>query len=59
MAAFLSKEFGLPQATLTPGNVGEFTVWIDGQKLAEKGPEGFPSERELREAMASRQSPAQ
>ncbi|GMU57717.1 MAG: hypothetical protein AMXMBFR33_68630 [Candidatus Xenobia bacterium] len=55
----MSKEFGLPQATLTPGNVGEFTVWIDGQKLAEKGPEGFPSERELREAMASRQSPAQ
>ena len=53
MAAFLTREFGLPQAVLTPGGMGEFTVWIDGKKVAEKGPAGFPSERELREALSA------
>lgn len=53
MAAFLTRELGLPEATLTPGGMGEFTVWIDGKKVAEKGPTGFPSENELRQALAS------
>lgn len=53
MAAFLTREFGLPEATLTPGGMGEFTVWIDGRKVAQKGPSGFPSDRELREALSS------
>jgi hypothetical protein len=54
VAAFLTKEFGLPAAVLTPGHTGEFTVWIDGKKVAEKGPHGFPSDKELKEALAGR-----
>ncbi|MBS2039117.1 Rdx family protein [bacterium] len=46
MAALLQREFGL-RGQLTPGHRGEFTVWLQGQKMAEKNQNGFPSESEV------------
>lgn len=50
MADLLKEKFGL-ETTLTPGGVGEFTVWVDGKLVAEKGSAGFPSEQEIVEAV--------
>ena len=41
MAAELKKELGL-DASLIVGNSGEFTVWVDDQKVAEKKWGRFP-----------------
>ena len=46
MAELLKSEFGI-ETTLTPGGVGEFTVWVDGTLVAKKGSDGFPSEPEI------------
>lgn len=46
MAAALRKEFGI-EATLTPGGRGEFTVWLDGAKIADKARGDFPTEAEV------------
>jgi hypothetical protein len=32
---------------LVEGNRGEFTVWVGGKLVAEKGPGGFPSDEEV------------
>lgn len=42
MADTLSEHLGL-EATLTPGDRGEFTVWVDGRVVARKTLDGFPS----------------
>lgn len=31
--------------TLTPGGRGEFTIWLEGQKVLDKGHGDFPDER--------------
>lgn len=41
MAAELKKELGL-DASLIVGSSGEFTVWVDDQKIAEKKWGRFP-----------------
>lgn len=47
MAAQIKRSFGV-DATLTPGNRGEFTVWRDGQKLVDKAATGkFPTDEEV------------
>lgn len=46
MAELLKKEFG-EGCKLEPGATGEFTVWLDGKKMAEKNLDGFPSEDEI------------
>lgn len=33
--------------TLTPGGRGEYTVWVDGQKVADKTGGEFPSESDV------------
>lgn len=44
MAAIIQRELGVA-ATLTPGNRGEFTVWLDGTLLLDKSRTGeFPDE---------------
>ena len=45
MAEELRRELGL-DATLVPGDRGEFTVWVGPTKVAEKQGHGFPTEEE-------------
>lgn len=46
MAALIKQDRGL-DAELVPGNRGEFTVWVDDRKVAEKSRSGFPSDGDL------------
>jgi hypothetical protein len=41
VAAELKKALNV-DATLTVGNSGEFTVWVDGTKVSEKAAARFP-----------------
>lgn len=43
MAALIKDQLKL-DAELEPGGRGEFTVWVDGKKIAEKTRSGFPTE---------------
>ena len=43
MAALIKEQLSL-DTDLEPGGRGEFTVWVDGKKIAEKTRNGFPSE---------------
>ena len=43
MAALIKDKLGL-DAELEPGGRGEFTVWVNGKKIAEKSRSGFPTE---------------
>jgi predicted Rdx family selenoprotein len=36
---------------LEPGGRGEFTVWVDGRKVAEKTRTGFPAEPAILDAV--------
>ena len=52
MADLLKQELQL-DTKLVPGATGEFTVWINGTKVAEKGVDGFPTEPEVLRAAAA------
>ncbi len=52
MAALIKKESGA-DTDLEPGGRGEFTVWVDGKKVAEKGMRGFPPETDLIQTVKS------
>ena len=43
MAALIQKATGL-EAQLVKGDRGEFTIWVDDVKVAQKTSDGFPSE---------------
>lgn len=43
MAALIKEKLNL-DSDVEPGARGEFTVWVDGKKIAEKSRSGFPSE---------------
>jgi hypothetical protein len=43
VAALIKEQLAL-DTDLEPGARGEFTVWVDGKKVAEKSRSGFPSE---------------
>lgn len=43
MAALIKEQLSL-DTDLERGNRGEFTVWVDGRKIAEKSRSGFPAE---------------
>jgi hypothetical protein len=43
VAALIKEKLAL-DTELEPGGRGEFTVWVDGKKVAEKSRSGFPSE---------------
>jgi hypothetical protein len=43
VAALIKDRLGL-DTDLESGNRGEFTVWVDGLKVAEKSRTGFPAE---------------
>jgi len=46
VAALIKQDLQL-DTDLEPGGRGEFTVWIDGTKVAEKSRSGFPTEPAL------------
>ena len=43
MAALIKEKLNL-DTDLESGSRGEFTVWLDGKKIAEKSRSGFPAE---------------
>ena len=50
MAALIKQQLNL-ESELEPGGRGEFTVWADGKKIAEKTRTGFPAEPVIVEAV--------
>jgi predicted Rdx family selenoprotein len=50
VAALIKDVLGADSA-LEPGGRGEFTVWVDGKKVAEKSRSGFPAEKTLVETV--------
>jgi len=46
VAALIKQDLQL-DTDLEPGGRGEFTVWVDGKKVAEKSRNGFPAEPAL------------
>ena len=51
MAALIKDSLQL-DADLEPGGRGEFTIWVDGVKVAEKSRSGFPSEKVVVETVS-------
>lgn len=52
MAAQLKQDLGL-EAELVVGNSGEFTVWVDDRKIAEKSMGRFPEAHAVVSAVKS------
>jgi hypothetical protein len=50
--AALIKESLQLDADLEPGGRGEFTVWVDDVKVAEKSRSGFPAEKAVVESVS-------
>lgn len=46
MAALIKQDTGA-DTSVEPGRRGEFSVWVDGKKVAEKTSRGFPQDAEL------------
>jgi hypothetical protein len=46
VAALIKQALGL-DADLEAGSRGEFSVWVDDRKVAEKSSRGFPSEPDV------------
>ena len=51
MAALIKASLQL-DADLEPGGRGEFTIWVDDVKVAEKSRSGFPSEKAVLETVS-------
>ncbi len=45
MAAVIKEALGV-EAQLEEGARGEFSVWVGEKRVAQKGPEGFPSDED-------------
>jgi predicted Rdx family selenoprotein len=50
--AALIKDKLQADTAIEPGGRGEFTIWVDGVKVAEKSRSGFPSEPSLVETVS-------
>jgi hypothetical protein len=50
--AALIKDTLQADTTIEPGGRGEFTIWVDGIKVAEKSRTGFPTEPSILEGVA-------
>lgn len=46
MAALIKEKTGL-ETDLVVGGRGEFTVWLDGKRVAQKDANGFPSDEDV------------
>ncbi len=49
----VKEKFDL-EVTLTPGDRGEFTVWVDGNQVIKKTGDDFPPLEEILPAVQSR-----
>ncbi len=58
MAAELKRTLGM-DAKLEIGSSGEFTVWVDDKKVAEKKWGRFPDPADVIEAVKAASAPAQ
>jgi hypothetical protein len=52
VAALIKEQIGA-ETDLEPGARGEFSVWVDGRKVAEKTGNGFPTDDALMAAVDS------
>jgi predicted Rdx family selenoprotein len=52
VAALITQASGL-EVDLEPGGRGEFTVWVDGVKVAERSRRGFPADSKLLDAVTA------
>jgi hypothetical protein len=52
VAALIKHRFN-QDADLQPGSRGEFTVWVDGKKIAEKTRTGFPPDRTIADSVGA------
>ena len=50
MAALIKKNTGL-DTEIVEGKRGEFTVWVDGKRVAEKTADGFPEDQQAASAV--------
>jgi len=50
--AALIKQASNEGTELEPGNRGEFSVWVDGVKVAQKDAKGFPADAALLETVS-------
>jgi hypothetical protein len=50
VAALIKQDFGA-DADLEPGGRGELSVWVDGNKIAEKSMRGFPADADVLKAV--------
>ncbi len=50
VAALIKESLGV-ETDLESGGRGEFTVWVDGNKVAEKSRSGFPADTSLIQAV--------
>ena len=50
MAALIKDSLQLETAVVE-GNRGEFSVWVDDRKVAQKDSNGFPEDRDVVEAV--------
>ena len=51
MAAVIKDSLKL-ETDIEPGGRGEFTIWVDGVKVAEKSRSGFPTEKAVLETVS-------
>ena len=51
MAALIKDSLQV-ETDIEPGGRGEFTIWVDGAKVAEKSRSGFPSDKAVVETVS-------
>jgi predicted Rdx family selenoprotein len=51
VAALIKQSLGA-DVDIEPGGRGEFSVWVDGAKVAEKSRTGFPAEKAIVETVS-------
>lgn len=51
MAAFIGSESGIDVELDSKGRMGEFTVWVDGKLVEEKGMFKFPDKNKILDAV--------
>jgi hypothetical protein len=50
VAALITQDAGV-ESDLEPGGRGELSVWVDGNKIAEKTSRGFPADTDVLQAV--------
>jgi hypothetical protein len=56
VAALIKEKTGL-ESDLVVGGRGEFTVWLDGKRIAQKDANGFPADEDVVSAVQAQVKP--